>query len=80
MAQWLDPHVDLLLVGDSLAMVIYAALIGARGLGFDVMLAIGEFNVGAGFEAGMSIVFLAVIADRITQGFAQERGADMTGP
>jgi glycine betaine/proline transport system permease protein len=57
----------------ALAMVIYAALIGARGLGFDVMLAIGEFNVGAGFEAGMSIVFFAVIADRITQGLALKR-------
>ena len=65
----------------ALAMVIYAALIGARGLGFDVMLAIGEFNVGAGFEAGMSIVFLAVIADRITQGFAlkRQRALGMSG-
>ena len=57
----------------ALAMVIYAALIGARGLGFDVMLAIGKFDVGAGFEAGMSIVFLAVIADRVTQGWALKR-------
>ena len=32
-----------------------------------VMLALGKFDVGAGFEAGMSIVFLAVIADRVTQ-------------
>ena len=57
----------------ALAMVIYAALIGARGLGFDVMLAIGKFDVGAGFEAGMSIVFLAIIADRVTQGWALKR-------
>jgi glycine betaine/proline transport system permease protein len=57
----------------ALAMVIYAALIGARGLGFDVVRAIGKFDVGAGFEAGMSIVFLAVIADRVTQGWALKR-------
>jgi len=57
----------------ALAMVIYAALIGAQGLGSDVMEAIGEFNVGAGFEAGMSIVFLAVIADRVTQGLSAKR-------
>ncbi len=57
----------------ALAMVVYAALIGTRGLGFDVLLAIGKFDVGAGFEAGMSIVFLAVIADRVTQGWALKR-------
>jgi glycine betaine/proline transport system permease protein len=57
----------------ALAMVIYAALIGARGLGAEVLLSIGRFDVGAGFEAGMSIVILAVIADRITQGWAKGR-------
>ena len=57
----------------ALAMVVYAALIGAKGLGSDVLLAIGKFDVGAGFEAGMSIVFLAVIADRVTQGWALKR-------
>lgn len=56
-----------------LAMVVYASLIGARGLGAEVLLAIGRFDIGLGFEAGMSIVFLAVIADRITQGWAQKR-------
>jgi glycine betaine/proline transport system permease protein len=65
----------------ALAMVVYAALIGARGLGFDVLLAIGKFDVGAGFEAGMSIVFLAVIADRVTQGWAlkRQRALGMSG-
>ncbi len=57
----------------ALAMVVYASLIGAKGLGQEVLLAIGKFDVGAGFEAGMSIVFLAVIADRVTQGWALKR-------
>lgn len=57
----------------ALAMVVFAALIGAKGLGFEVLLSITRFDVGAGFEAGMSIVFLAVIADRITQGWAKRR-------
>lgn len=57
----------------ALAMVVFAALIGAKGLGFEVLLSITRFDVGAGFEAGMSIVFLAVIADRITQGWAKGR-------
>ena len=65
----------------ALAMVVYAALIGTRGLGFDVLRAIGKFDVGAGFEAGMSIVFLAVIADRVTQGWAlkRQRALGMSG-
>ena len=57
----------------ALAMVIYASLIGAKGLGAEVLLAIGRFDVGGGFEAGMSIVFLAIIADRVTQGWAMKR-------
>lgn len=57
----------------ALAMVVYAALIGAKGLGSEVMTAIGKFNVGAGFESGLSIVFLAVIVDRITQAWARKR-------
>lgn len=56
-----------------LAMVVYASLIGARGLGAEVLLAIGRFDIGLGFEAGLSIVFLAIIADRITQGWARKR-------
>lgn len=57
----------------ALAMVIYAALLGATGLGFEVLLAIGEFDVGRGFEAGLSIVIVAVTADRITQAWARRR-------
>jgi len=57
----------------ALAMVVYGALIGAQGLGSEVLLAIGRFNVGKGFESGMSIVFMAVIFDRITQGWALKR-------
>ena len=55
----------------ALAMVVYAALIGAKGLGAEVLVSIGRFDVGGGFVSGMSIVLLAVILDRITQGFAR---------
>ena len=57
----------------ALAMITYAALIGAPGLGFEVLLAIGQFDVGRGFEAGVSIVVLAVVADRISQASARRR-------
>lgn len=55
----------------ALAMVVIASMIGARGLGAEVLLAINRIEVGRGFEAGMCIVALAIIIDRITQGFAK---------
>ena len=61
----------------ALAMVAYAALIGAQGLGAEVLASIGRFQVGRGFEAGMSIVLLAVIADRITQAWAKRQARSM---
>ena len=57
----------------ALAMVAYAALIGSQGLGQEVLYAIGQFDVGKGFEAGMSIVLLAIVADRITQAWARRQ-------
>ncbi len=50
----------------ALAMVVIASMIGARGLGLEVLLAIQRIEVGRGFEAGLSIVLLAIIIDRIT--------------
>jgi glycine betaine/proline transport system permease protein len=50
----------------ALAMVVIASMIGARGLGLEVLLAINRIEVGRGFEAGICIVFLAIIIDRIT--------------
>jgi glycine betaine/proline transport system permease protein len=54
----------------ALAMVVIASMIGARGLGMEVLLAINRIEVGRGFEAGISIVFLAIIIDRITHAMA----------
>ncbi|GEO27645.1 ABC transporter permease [Alicyclobacillus acidoterrestris] len=51
----------------SLSMVVIASMIGAGGLGADVMSALQTLNVGQGFEAGISIVILAVIMDRVSQ-------------
>ena len=50
----------------ALAMVVIGSMIGARGLGLEVLLAINRIEVGQGFEAGISIVFLAIIIDRLT--------------
>lgn len=51
----------------SLSMVVIASLVGAPGLGVDVYRAVTRIEVGKGFEAGLSIVILAIILDRITQ-------------
>mgnify|MGYP001007708484 FL=1 len=51
----------------SLSMVVIAAMIGARGLGYQVLFGIQRLDVGMGFEAGLAIVIIAVFLDRITQ-------------
>ena len=58
----------------SLSMVVIAALVGAGGLGVPVVRALNSVQVGMGFEAGLAIVLVAIILDRIT------RPADPTGP
>jgi glycine betaine/proline transport system permease protein len=55
----------------SLNMVIIASMIGAGGLGFDVLAALRRLNIGAGIEAGVAIVVLAVALDRLSQAFAR---------
>ena len=52
----------------SLAMVVVASLIGAKGLGEDVLEALQYSNVGQGILAGFAILFCAMILDRIVQG------------
>ena len=51
----------------SLNMVIIASMIGAGGLGFDVLSALRKLNIGNGFEAGIAIVILAIAVDRLSQ-------------
>lgn len=54
----------------SLNMVIIASMIGAGGLGFDVLSALRRLDFGAGLEAGFAIVALAIVLDRLSQAFA----------
>lgn len=57
----------------ALAMVVIASMIGARGLGLEVLVAINRIEVGHGFTAGASIVFLAIVIDRISSAFARKQ-------
>jgi glycine betaine/proline transport system permease protein len=59
----------------SLNMVIIASMIGAGGLGYLVLLALRRLDIGAALEAGMAIVVLAVILDRLSQAAAANLAA-----
>lgn len=54
----------------ALAMVVIAAMIGARGVGEEVLLSINRLDIARGFEAGMAVVALAIVIDRLTQAAA----------
>lgn len=50
----------------ALSMVVIAGMVGAGGLGADVYSSLTRVNVGLGFEAGLSVVILAMFLDRVT--------------
>ncbi len=56
----------------ALAMVVIASMIGTRGLGDEVLLGLQQLNVGKATEAGLAIVLLAIVLDRITQAYGQK--------
>lgn len=55
----------------ALSMVVIAGMIGAGGLGNEVLKGITQLRIGLGFESGISIVILAIFLDRVTQSFAR---------
>lgn len=55
----------------ALAMVVVASMIGARGLGQEVLAGINRLEVGRGLLAGLAIVALAIIFDRVTQAYGK---------
>jgi glycine betaine/proline transport system permease protein len=56
-----------------LSMVIIAGLVGGGGLGLEAVTGLGRVETGRGVEAGLAIVIIAIILDRITQAWAQRR-------
>jgi ABC-type proline/glycine betaine transport system permease subunit len=57
----------------ALSMVVIAGLVGAGGLGAVVVRGISTLDVGAGFEGGLAVVFLAIYLDRLTNALAAPR-------
>nr|WP_244277320.1 ABC transporter permease subunit [Pseudovibrio sp. W64] len=67
----------------SLNMVIIASIIGAGGLGYDVLAALRRLDIGGGIEAGLAIVVIAIALDRLSQAFSlnahsQPQGSSVT--
>lgn len=56
----------------SLSMVVISAMIGAQGLGAGVLAGISQMDIGKGFEYGLSVVILAMILDRLSQGMVKD--------
>ena len=57
----------------ALNMVIISSMIGAGGLGYDVLLALRALKVGQAMEAGLAIVVLAIVLDRLSQAVAHKQ-------
>ena len=57
----------------SLSMVVIAGMVGAGGLGGEVVQSLTRIDVGLGFEAGLSVVILAIILDRVTGALGTKR-------
>lgn len=57
----------------SLSMVVIASMIGAQGVGADVYRAVTQTKTGVGFEAGLAIVVLAIVLDRLTQNMMKKK-------
>ncbi|MEM7534207.1 MAG: ABC transporter permease subunit [Chloroflexota bacterium] len=59
----------------ALSMLVIAALVGTTGLGQEIYIALSNANAGEGIVAGLSMAFIAMIADRIVMGWANQRRA-----
>ncbi|WP_423918285.1 ABC transporter permease [Frigoribacterium sp. 2-23] len=57
----------------SLSMVVIAGMVGAGGLGGDIVASLNRIDVGLGAEAGVSVVILAIILDRLTASLGADR-------
>jgi glycine betaine/proline transport system permease protein len=57
----------------ALSMVVVAAMIGAGGLGYKILYSIQRIDLGVGVEAGLGILIIAIVLDRILQGITRRQ-------
>ncbi|MDD3202473.1 MAG: glycine betaine ABC transporter substrate-binding protein [Pygmaiobacter massiliensis] len=55
----------------AMAMVVTCSMIGASGLGMEVLVSVNRIEIGRGIIAGTAVVIVAIVMDRITQGLAK---------
>lgn len=60
----------------AMSMVVTCSMIGARGLGNEVLIAVNRIEISRGFVAGSAVVILAIILDRLTQGWFSNKEAE----
>lgn len=63
----------------SLSMVVISSMVGAGGLGAEVLRSISMLDVGLGFIGGISVVIIAIILDRMTHLAAQKKRSAQSG-
>ena len=56
----------------AMAMVVTCSMIGASGLGMEVLVSVNRIEIGRGIIAGTAVVIVAILMDRITQGMAKK--------
>ena len=56
-----------------LAMAVIASFIGARGLGYDLLVSLNTLNIGEALELGVSIVLIAVVLDKLSLAWANKQ-------
>jgi glycine betaine/proline transport system permease protein/glycine betaine/proline transport system substrate-binding protein len=56
----------------AISMVVTCSMIGVTGLGQEVLISINRLEAGRGFSAGISIVIIAIIIDRLTLGLVEK--------
>lgn len=61
----------------AVAMVVTCSMIGANGLGMEVLIAINRTESGRGLIAGLCIVIIAILLDRLTQGLGARKGGSL---
>ena len=56
----------------AISMVVTTSMIGATGLGMEVLIGVNRVEIGRGLVSGTAVVIIAIILDRLTQGFVQQ--------